>query len=63
MQHPHLLPPPPLTIEPYVPKVFGFRVRFPTEDERLALINQHEEEQGMGLPNAESGRQGSIFKP
>jgi casein kinase II subunit beta len=46
LQHPHLLPPPPLTIQPYVPKVFGFRVRFPTEEERLlASVNHHDEDQ------------------
>jgi len=52
MQHPHLLPPPPLTIQPYLPKVFGFRVRRPTEEERLALMNSHtEEDQGtVGSP-------------
>ena len=45
MQHPHMLPPPPLTIQPYVPKVFGFRVKFPTEEERLALIANHQSEE------------------
>jgi len=38
MQFPHLLPPPPLVMEPYTPKVFGFKVRFPTEEDRLLAI-------------------------
>ncbi|KAH9252986.1 hypothetical protein BASA81_009142 [Batrachochytrium salamandrivorans] len=42
MQHPNLLPKPPLTIEPYVPRVFGFQVKFPTEAERLAAVQEYE---------------------
>ena len=38
LQNPHLLPPPPLQMARYVPRVFGFKVRFPTEEERLAEV-------------------------
>lgn len=48
MQHPHLLPPPPLAIQPYIPKVFGFRVKFPTEEERVTLVNNAAQLQAQG---------------
>jgi hypothetical protein len=44
MQNPHLLPPPPLQMAQYVPKVFGFAVRFPTEEQRLAEVALAESE-------------------
>jgi len=55
LQHPHLLPPPPLQIQPYLPKVFGFRVKFPTEEERLAAAeagnSMDEDHITMGSPH------------
>ena len=59
MQHPHLLPPPPLTIQPYVPKVFGFRVRFPTEDERNSATSQDEDQGSL----ASNSRSHMTFRP
>jgi casein kinase II subunit beta len=53
MQYPHLLPSPPLEMFPFVPRVFGFKVRFPTEEERLQAIeayaNAPDEELGDAL--------------
>lgn len=35
MQFPELRPPPPLKVAPYIPKVFGFKVKFPANPDPL----------------------------
>lgn len=51
MQFSELRPPPPLKVAPYIPKVFGFKVRLPSSSDSLLKGEMFVEALPQGTPN------------
>jgi len=62
MQFPELWPPPPVRVEPYVPRVFGFKVRLPTRPNTDEDTEMQDQGPSSGTTAGAAGASNSAVK-